>query len=49
VVGLASIYLKSERGHHYPEAINIVIEQLENQPMIEETPDETEFYTESSD
>jgi hypothetical protein len=30
---------------HYPEAINIVIERLENQPMIEETPDDTEFNT----
>jgi len=47
VVGLASINLKSELGHHYPEAINIVIEQLENQPYIEETPDDTEFNTES--
>ena len=46
VLGLTSIYFQS--GHnHYPEAINIVIEKLDNQPMIEETPDETEFYTES--
>jgi hypothetical protein len=44
VVGLASIYLKSERGHHYPEAINIVIEQLENQPYIEEVIDEQQHY-----
>lgn len=49
VVGLASINLKSELGHHYPEAINIVIEPLENQPYIEETPDDTEFNTESCD
>jgi hypothetical protein len=32
---------------HYPEAINIVIERLGDQPMIEETPDETEIYAES--
>jgi hypothetical protein len=49
VLGLSGIYLTTGRGHHYPEAINIVIEQLENQTMIEETPDETEFYTESCD
>jgi hypothetical protein len=46
VLGLTTINFQP--GHnHYPEALNIVIEELENQPMIEETPDETEFYTES--
>ncbi len=46
VLGLRTISFQP--GHnHYPEALNIVIEKLENQPMIEETPDETEFYTES--
>lgn len=49
VLGLSAIYLTPGRGHHYPEAINIVIEKLENQPYIEETPYETEFYTESRD
>jgi len=49
VVGLASISLRPELGHRYPEAINIVIEPLENQPYIEETPDDTEFNTESCD
>jgi hypothetical protein len=44
VVGLASINLKSELGHHYPEAINIVIEPLENQPYIEEVIDEQQHY-----
>ena len=35
VLGLVGIYFQS--GHtHYPDAINIVIEQLENQPFIEE-------------
>jgi len=47
VLGLSAIYLTHGRGHHYPEAINIVIEKLDDQPMIEETPDKTEFYTES--
>ena len=35
VLGLAGIYFNA--GHcHYPEAINIVIEELENQPMIDD-------------
>lgn len=35
VIGLVSIYFNS--GHsHYPEAINIAIEKLENQPIVEE-------------
>jgi len=46
VLGLTTINFQP--GHnHYPEALNIVIEELENQPMIEETINETEFYTES--
>ena len=40
VLGLASVYLQPGKGHHYPEAINIVIEELENQPMIDEVEDE---------
>ena len=39
VLGLASIYFPPERGQHYPEAINIVIEEIENQPMIDEVED----------
>jgi hypothetical protein len=46
VLGLTSIYFQN--GHtHYPEAINIVIEELENQPMIEETKDEIVYESES--
>ena len=46
VLGLTGIYFQS--GHtHYPEAINIVIEELENQPMIEEVKDEIEHYHEA--
>ena len=44
VLGLTSIYLIPERGHHYPDAINIVIENLENQPYIEETIDEQQYH-----
>jgi hypothetical protein len=36
VLGIASILVQG----HYPESINIVIEELENQPFIEETPTE---------
>jgi hypothetical protein len=46
VLGLTGIYFQN--GHtHYPEAINIVIEELENQPMIEETKDEIVYESES--
>jgi hypothetical protein len=35
VLGLVGIYFQS--GHtHYPDAINIVIEELKNQPFIQE-------------
>ena len=44
VVGLVSICLRPELGHRYPEAINIVIEPLENQPYIEEVIDEQQHY-----
>jgi hypothetical protein len=39
VLGLAGIYL-TQKGQHYPEAINIIIERLENQPYVEEVVDE---------
>ena len=48
VLGLAGICFPSGEGHHYPEAINIVIEELENQPFIEEK-NEVESYYESVD
>ena len=39
VLGLATICFRPGDGiHHYPEALNIVIEELENQPFIEEIP-----------
>ena len=40
VLGLTSIYFQQGKGHHYPEAINVVIEELENQPMIDEVEEE---------
>ena len=46
VLGLTGINFQ-QGVTHYPEAINIVIERLGDQPMIEETPDETEIYAES--
>ena len=45
VLGLTAIYLIPERGHHYPEAINIVIEKLANQPYIEEVIDEQQYHS----
>jgi len=44
VLGLSAIYLTPDRGHHYPEAINIVIEKLENQPYIEEVINQQQNY-----
>lgn len=35
VLGLSSIYFSPSSGIQYTEAINIVIEELENQPMID--------------
>ena len=40
VLGLTSILLYGTKGQSYPEAINIVIEELENQPMIDEVEDD---------
>jgi hypothetical protein len=46
VLGLVGIYFQS--GHsNYPEAINIVIEELENQPMIDEVIDKEIRYSEA--
>ena len=45
VLGLTAIYLTPDRGHHYPEAINIVIEKLENQPFIEEVINEQQYHS----
>lgn len=46
VLGLTGIYFQS--GHtHYPEAINIVIEELENQPMVDEIVEEQIQYSEA--
>ena len=47
VLGLAGIHFPPDQGHHYPEAINIVIEELENQPFIEEVKDEQIQYSEA--
>jgi len=45
VLGLVGIYFQS--GHtHYPDAINIVIEELENQPFIEEVVDQQSYQQE---
>jgi hypothetical protein len=46
VLGLAGIFFNQGRSH-YPEAINIVIEELENQPMIEEVKEEITHYSEA--
>jgi len=47
VLGLATIHFRPGVEHHYPEALNIVIEELENQPFIEEVVDETTHYSAS--
>jgi hypothetical protein len=40
VLGLTTICFRPGDGHHYPEALNIVIEELENQPFIDEVVEE---------
>jgi hypothetical protein len=45
VLGLTTICFRPGDGIHYPEALNIVIEKLENQPFIEETIDERIYET----
>ena len=47
VLGLTSICFPLGQGQHYPEAINIVIEELENQPFIEEVKDEMVYHSEA--
>jgi hypothetical protein len=46
VLGLVGICFRPN-STNYPEAINIVIEQLDNQPMIEEVVEEQINYCES--
>jgi hypothetical protein len=42
VLGLVGIYFQS--GHtHYPDAINIVIEELKNQPFIQEVENQQSY------
>jgi hypothetical protein len=36
VLGLIGIYFSGQKGNSYPEAINIEIEMLENQPLLED-------------
>jgi hypothetical protein len=43
VLGLTTVYFQHSDGIHYPEALNIVIEKLENQPFIEEVVEETHY------
>ena len=47
VIGLANISFFNGQGIHHPEAINIVIERLEEQPFIEEINHGTYNRTES--
>lgn len=43
VLGLTTISFGAGQGIHHPEAINIVIERLENQPYIEEVINKQEY------
>ena len=40
VLGLTTISFGAEQGIHHAEALNIVIERLENQPYLDEVLDE---------
>ena len=46
VLGLVGIYFQSSHTN-YPEAINIAIEELDNQPFIEEIKEEQIQYSEA--
>jgi len=47
VLGLTTINFSFGLGTHYPEALNIVIEELENQPYIDEVIEENVVNCES--
>ena len=49
VLGLAAISFISGSGIHHSEAINIVIEKLDNQPFIEEIIDDKSCCCESTE
>jgi hypothetical protein len=36
VLGLVGINFGGSKGMHYPEALNVIIERLENQPFLED-------------
>jgi hypothetical protein len=48
VLGLSTINFHSGQGCHYPEALNIVIEEMDNQPFIKEI-QRDEIFSESID
>lgn len=43
VVGLTSVCFGTHRGVHHPDALNIVIERLENQSYLEEISKEQNY------
>lgn len=47
VIGLASICFNAGEGTHHPEAINIVIERLNNQPYLEDKYEDRYNHSES--
>lgn len=46
VLGLATISFRPGSGIHHSEALNIVIERLENQPLINEVVENVEYHSE---
>ena len=48
VLGLTTCLFNHKSGVHHTDAINIVIERLENQPFIDEAKEETVQYCESN-
>lgn len=46
VLGLTTISFVSGTGIHHPDALNIVIEKLENQPCLDEIAEEKHSYSE---
>lgn len=48
VLGLTNISFSAGQGIHHSEAINIVIEELDNQPLLEEILEHNDYHTESN-
>lgn len=47
VLGLTTVFFGAGQGIHHADALNIVIERLDNQPYLDEVTDDQESHSES--